>query len=234
MTAIRVLLVDDHPVVREGVRGYLARRPGVEVIAEAADGVDAVRLARGLTPDVVLMDITLPRMDGIEATKQIARAAPQVKVILVTVHEDRDYVSEAMRAGARGYLLKDAPPADLAEAIERVHAGDAFHTSGTSRSLLEEARRPGAAPAGPSLSDREGEILRLLIDGLTNRGIAERLGLSARTVESHRLRLRRKLGARSAAELARKAIDLGLVPSGEPRGRKYTDPYFPSAKDTDR
>lgn len=231
---IRILLVDDHPVVREGVRAYLARRDGLEVVAEAADGLDAVRLARSLAPDVVLMDITLPRLDGIEATKQISRSVPSVKVILVTVHEHRDYVSEAMRAGARGYLLKDAPPAELVEAIEAVQSGDAFHTSGTSRSLLEEARRPSSAPPTPPLSDREEEILKLLIEGLTNRGIAERLGLSARTVESHRLRLRRKLGARSAAELARKAIDLGLVASGEPRGRKYTDPYFPSAKPTDR
>ena len=228
MSMIRVILVDDHPVVRDGIRAYLARRPNLEIVAEAADGVDAVRLARGLTPDVVLMDITLPRLDGIEATKQITRAAPAVKVILVTVHEDRDYVSEAMRAGARGYLLKDAPPAELVEAIEAVQSGDAFHTSGTSRSLLEEARRSGPAAATSLLSDREEEILRLLIEGLTNRGIAERLGLSARTVESHRLRLRRKLGARSAAELARKAIELGLVG----RERKYTDPYFPSAKGT--
>jgi two-component system nitrate/nitrite response regulator NarL len=233
MSPIRVVLIDDHPVVRDGIRAYLARRPNLEIVAEASDGVDAVRLARGLTPDVVLMDITLPRLDGIEATKQISRSTPSVKVILVTVHEDRDYVSEAMRAGASGYLLKDAPPAELVEAIERVHAGEAFHTSGTSSRLLEESRRPDGAPSNPALSDREEEILGLLVEGLTNRGIAERLGLSARTVESHRLRLRRKLGARSAAELARKAIDFGLVPAGKPRGLKYTDPYFPSAKATD-
>ena len=127
---IEVLLVDDHPVVREGLRSFLATCPGVRVVGEAGDGLEAVRLARDLRPDVVLMDVAMPGLDGLEATRQLASAAPSVKVLLLTVSEEPEYLREAARAGACGYLLKDASPLELLKALETVHAGGPFHTAG--------------------------------------------------------------------------------------------------------
>lgn len=213
---IRVLLVDDHPVVRDGLRGYLSRRPGIEVTGEAGDGLEAIALARVRPPDVVLMDLQMPGMNGIEAVGHLRFVAPEARVLILTMQEDREYLRQARRAGAQGYLLKDAAPSEVVRAIEAVHAGDPFYTDGTSRAMLDEAAREPAAP-GPELSGREREVLSLLVAGLTSREIADRLGLGVRTVESHRLRLRRKLGIESVAGLTRYAIDHGLA-TGEDSG----------------
>ncbi|HZE99886.1 MAG TPA: response regulator transcription factor [Planctomycetota bacterium] len=214
---IRVLLVDDHPVVRDGLRSYLEKRSGIDVAGEAGDGLTAVELARRLSPDVVLMDHTMPGMTGIEAVGHLRYAAPRARVVILTMQEDREYVREARRAGACGYLLKDAAPSDLVHAIEAVHAGDPFYTCGASRALLEELTREIQGPRAaedPALSRREKEVLALLAAGLPSREIAAQLRLGVRTVETHRLRLRRKLGIKSTAGLTKYAIERGLASAG--------------------
>ncbi len=213
---IRVLLVDDHPVVRDGLRGYLEKCPGIEVVGEAGGGVEAVEAARHRSPDVILMDLSMPGMNGLEAARQIRDAAPETRVVILTMQEDREYLREARRVGAQGYVLKDAAPSDLVRAIESVHGGEPFFTCGGSDALLEELSREirGAeAPAGPLLSPREAEVLSLLAAGLASREIARRLRLGVRTVETHRLRLRRKLGITTTAGLVRYALDRGLAKS---------------------
>lgn len=205
--SIRVLLVDDHPVVREGLRAYLSGRQNIEVTGEAADGQEAVERARARPPDVVLMDLTMPGMTGIEAVGHLRFVAPSARVLILTMQEDREYVREARRAGAHGFLVKDAAPLQVARAIESVHAGDPFYTDGSSRALLDA--ETAADPEVP-LSLRERQVLSLLAGGLTSREIADRLGLGVRTVESHRLRMRRKLGIDSVAGLTRYALDRGL------------------------
>jgi len=210
---IRVLIADDHPVAREGIRAYLGSRPGIEVVGEASDGMSALEATRTLAPHVLVADITMPGLSGIEVARQLTYRAPGVNVLILSMHEDREYLMEAFRAGARGYLLKDAGPEDLLRAIECVHSGDAFFTSGGSRVLLEEV--PPAfpfqpRPAPPRLSTRERQVLSCLVDGLTSKEIALRFSLSARTVESHRARLKRKLGVSTSTGLVRFAISHGL------------------------
>lgn len=208
---IRVLLVDDHPIVRDGLRGYLDRQHGLRVVGEASNGLDALEKARTLAPDVVLMDHTMPGMSGIEAVRHLRFVAPQAHVLILTMQEDREYVREARRAGARGYLVKDVSPLEVVSALEAVHRGEAFVTAGTSQALMEELQgeiRGAVSPAsGPPLSRREKQVLALLASGSGSREIAARLGVGLRTVETHRLRLRRKLGIRSVAGLTKYAID---------------------------
>ena len=219
MTAVaarrtRVLLVDDHPVVRDGLRGYLDKCPGIEVVGEAGGGVPALDLARSLAPDVVIMDLSMPGIGGLEAARHLRYAAPEARVIILTMQEDREYLHEARRAGARGYLLKDSSPSDLVRAIEAVHGGDPFFTCGGSGALAEELSREiraeGRAPETP-LTAREEEVLSLLAAGHASREIARRLRLGVRTVETHRLRIRRKLGIPSMAGLVKYALDHGLA-----------------------
>jgi two-component system nitrate/nitrite response regulator NarL len=213
---VRVLLVDDHPVVRDGLRGYLEKCPGIEVVGETEGGVQAVEFARRHSPDVVLLDLSMPGMNGIEAARQIRYAVPGARVVILTMQEDREYLREARRVGAHGYVLKDAAPSDLVLAIESVHRGEPFFTCGGSHALLEELSREirgGEASREPALSSREKDVLSLLAAGLASREIARRLRLGVRTVETHRLRLRRKLGISTTAGLVRYALDRGLAKS---------------------
>lgn len=212
---IRLVLVDDHEVLRDGLRLLLDSEPGLEVVGEARDGRSAVELVAGLEPDVVVMDISMAGMNGVEATRQIVAQHPRVRVIALSIYSDRRYVERMFKAGARGYLLKSARRAELVHAVETVHAGQSYLTSDVSDVSLahlrapEPAKRPrtGDSPLGP----REREVLQLLAEGLTSRRIAAALGITEKTVETHRRNIMRKTGLRSIAALTKYAVREGLT-----------------------
>ncbi|MET9297269.1 response regulator transcription factor [Streptomyces sp. NPDC003077] len=214
---IRVLLTDDQPLVRHGLRVLIADHPGLEVAGEAANGEEAVRLADRLAPDVVVMDVRMPGMDGIEATRRITEGsgAPP-KVVILTTFDDDEYVYGALRAGASGFLVKDMDMDQILAAIEVVAAGDALIAPSVTRRLIAEfAARPATAPAAPrpvtGITAREREVLTLVGRGLSNAEIAERLHISAATAKAHVGRLLTKLDARDRVQLVILAYELGLV-----------------------
>jgi len=202
-----VLVVDDQRLVREGVASLLALEPGIEVVGTAADGREAVEHAVTRQPDVVLMDVRMPGTDGVEATATVRRRAPGVRVVMLTTFDDEEYVVQALRAGAAGYLLKDLPAAELAEAVRLAHAGVT--------QLDDAAARHVAAALKPrstgTLTDRETEVLRLIAAGATNREIAGRLFLSEGTVKNHISRILSRLGLRDRTQAALYARDHGVL-----------------------
>ena len=210
---IRVLLADDHPVVREGLRAALAGYVQIDVVGEASDGEEAVRMAEQLAPDVVLMDITMPRMTGLRATSELSSRVPKTKVLVLTMHHSREYVVQVLRSGARGYVLKDASPIELRHAIEIVASGAPFFSPSISQVLVNECLREARGPrrATPRLSLREREVLGHIAEGASSKQIAGLLGISVRTVETHRARIIKKLGIRSVAGLTKFAIAEGFV-----------------------
>ena len=213
MTSLRVLLADDHGLVRSGIAALLVPLEGVEVVGEAADGAEVLDLVATLAPDMVLMDISMPNMNGLVATRRLARDFPGVRVLILSVHADEEFVREALRAGARGYLLKDASPAELHLALQAVSAGDLYLSSRVSRTvigdLFEQPRRGGVGAT--HLTPRQREVLQLIGEGHGTRAVASRLGLSPKTVETHRAHLMKRLGVADVAGLVRHAIRLGLV-----------------------
>lgn len=219
---IRVIVVDDQAMVREGFSALLAAQQGIEVVADAANGHEAVRLVTRLTPDVVLMDIRMPVMDGIEATRQISAMTyePRPKVLVLTTFDLDDYVYEALRAGASGFLLKDAKGAELVQAVRVVADGDGLLAPSVTRRLIAEfARRPAASTSRPAvlseLTPRETEVLQLIAGGLSNGEIAADLVLSEQTVKTHVGRILAKLGLRDRAQAVVLAYESGLVrPAG--------------------
>ncbi|KNE82320.1 MULTISPECIES: response regulator [Streptomyces] len=221
----RVLLTDDQPLVRHGLRVLIADRPGLEVTGEAANGEEAVRLAERLAPDVVVMDIRMPGMDGIEATRRItASSGTPPKVLILTTFDDDAYVYGALRAGASGFLVKDMDMDQLLAAIEVVAAGDALIAPGVTRRLIAEfAARPGTSPPSPrpvaGITVREREVLILVGRGLSNGEIATRLHISAATAKAHVSRLLTKLDARDRVQLVILAYELGLVTPTWGQGR---------------
>ncbi len=207
---IRVLLVDDHAVVREGYRRLLDRESGIEVVGEAADAAEACARTMALTPDIVVMDIGLPGVSGIEAMRRMLAHQPELRVLMFSMHDDAIFSSRAFEAGALGYLSKSSAPEALVEAIYAVSRGERYSSADVAGNL---ARRPSSsAPAGlQTLTAREFEVLRLLVRGETLDRIAEKLGLSEKTVANHQSAVREKLGARNSLQLARLAARLGLT-----------------------
>jgi DNA-binding NarL/FixJ family response regulator len=218
---ISVLIADDQDLVREGLRMLLDAEPGITVATEAATGSQAIAAARKHDPDVVLMDVRMPDMDGIEATAHLVRDGSRAKILMLTTFDHDDYVYRAMRAGASGFLLKDANRSQLINAIRTVSAGDALLAPSITRRLVEELcqRPPGnaAAEAAGRLSQREVEVARLIATGLSNAEIARQLYLSDATVKSHVARILAKLGLRDRIQVVILAYETGMVRLGEPR-----------------
>ena len=207
---IRILLADDHAVVRQGFRLLLDEQPDMEVVGEAGNGREAVQCAAELKPDVVVMDVAMPELNGIEATRRINEEAPHSRVLALSMHKDAVYVREMLRAGARGYLLKDAIDRDLITAIRNVAEGDGYISPAVSDAVLSDYRRHVSDPID-LLSSREREILQMLAEGKTNKEVAAMLHLSVHTVDAHRGRIMEKLNLHSIGELVRFAVRNGLI-----------------------
>lgn len=210
MSKIRILLADDHSVVRQGFRLILDAQKSMEVIGEASTGREAVEKVDELQPDVVVMDVAMPELNGIEATRRIMQANPRTRILALSMHKDAVYVREILRAGARGYLLKDAIDSDLVKAVEHVASGDGYVSPAVADSVLDDYRRHVTDPVD-LLSSREREILQLIAEGKTNKDVAGLLNLSVHTVDAHRGRIMEKLNLHSAGELVRFAMRKGLI-----------------------
>jgi DNA-binding NarL/FixJ family response regulator len=216
---IRVMLVDDQAMVRTGFRMILEAEPGIAVVGEAADGREAVEKVAAARPDIILMDVRMPNMDGIEACRRICSAPDTGRVMMLTTFDLDDHVHAALRAGASGFLLKDAPPEQLIEAIKVIAAGDALLAPSVTQALIDEiARRPvgqpDAFPGIELLTDRESEVIKLMAKGLSNAEIAETLFLGEATVKTHVGRILAKLGARDRVQAVVAAYESGLVTPG--------------------
>ncbi len=210
--SIRILIVDDHGVLRAGLRALLSAEPDLEVVDEAATGHEALRLADELRPEVVLLDISIPDISGIEVTRQLKEILPETRVLILTVHEDESLLQESIRAGAMGYIIKRAVESELIDAIRAVWRGDLYVHPAMTRALFKDISPPSPSndPPVESLTPREVEVLCLIAQGYSNRQIAEALSISIRTVESHRANLMGKLNLRSRVELVRYAKEHGL------------------------
>jgi DNA-binding NarL/FixJ family response regulator len=210
MKRIRILLADDHVMVRQGFRMILAAQPDMEIVGEAGNGREAVELAEQLHPDVAVMDVAMPDMNGIEATRRLAVSAPRTRVLALSMYKDSVYVREILRAGARGYLLKDAIDRDLLSAVRAVATGEGYLSPAVSDAVLTDYRRHVTDPLD-LLSAREREVLQMIAEGKTNKEIATALKLSVYTVDAHRGRIMEKLNLHSVGELVRFALRAGLI-----------------------
>jgi len=207
---IRILLADDHKLVRQGFRLILLSQPDMEVVGETSNGREAVELAKSLSPDLVVMDVTMPELNGIEATRRIRESSPRVRVLALSVHRDAVYVREIIRAGAEGYLLKESADTDLLAAVRSVAEGNSYLSPEVSSAILTDYRKHATNPID-LLTSREREILQLVAEGKTNKEIATTLRLSVYTVDGHRTRIMDKLNLHSVGELVRFAVRNGLI-----------------------
>jgi DNA-binding NarL/FixJ family response regulator len=212
---IRILLADDHRITRQGLRALLDKEDDIEVVEEADNGRAAVDLAESLEPDVVVMDISMPDLNGIEATRQIVSRTENVRVLILSMHSDRQHVAQTLGAGASGYVLKDSAFAELAEAIRRVHQGSGYLSPGVTGDLItdyaERMNRSDQPSSASLLTPKEREVLQLVAEGHTTKEIAARLHVSPKTVETHRQHIMEKLGLRAVADLTKYAIREGLT-----------------------
>ncbi len=215
MKKLRILLADDHIVMRTGLRALLERQPNLEVVGECENGRETVELAASLRPDVVVMDVGMPVLNGIEATNMIVSRHPTTAVVILSMHVDESYVMRALKAGARGYLLKDSAAADLISAIQAVSQGKSFFSPKVSRILAEDyvrvLKQKGAVDSYDLLTDREREILQLLAEGKANKEVATSLNISPYTVETHRSHILQKLNLHNPAELVLYAVRKGII-----------------------
>ncbi|MBB5515832.1 two-component system NarL family response regulator [Rubricella aquisinus] len=209
MTPIRVILADDHPLVTEGVRAYLETFDQIDVVATVTNGPDALAAIERLKPDVTLMDLNMPGMNGLTATERALETSPQARIVILSMHDNPEYITTALRHGARGYLLKDIPTDEIVEAIEKVHAGEVYLCTGTEKMITgssddgEDGREP--------LTSREQMVLLRLAKGDSNKQVAGELNISVRTVETHRKNIKRKLGIATTAGLTRYVLESGLL-----------------------
>lgn len=210
---IRILLVDDHKIVCDGLRLVLEQQPGMEVVGVAHDGRRGVRLAHELRPDVVILDVAMPDLNGLEAARQLLAQQPQLRIVALSMHSDRRYVAGMLEAGAQGYLLKDCAAEELADAIRTVVGGRVYLSPSVSGQVVEALRQRNLDQAGPAakLTPREREVLQLLAEGHATRRVAQRLHLSVKTVETHRRQLMEKLDLHSVADLTRYALREGIT-----------------------
>ena len=210
MKRIRILLADDHAIVRQGFKMILAEQPDMEIVGEAGNGREALALAESLKPDIVVMDVAMPELNGIEATRRMGESVPHTRVVALSMHKDSVYVREILRAGARGYLLKDSVAGDLVSAVRSVAQGEGYISPQVSNAVLDDYRRHVTNPID-TLTSREREVLQMLAEGKTNKEIAVILNLSVYTVDAHRGRIMEKLNLHSINELVRFAVRNGLI-----------------------
>jgi two-component system response regulator NreC len=213
---IRVILADDHTLLRKGLGALLATQGDIEVIAEAGDGAEAVRACERLKPDVIVMDLSMPVMDGLQATRQIHELGLETKVLVLTMHNEEEYLLQVLQAGGAGYVLKQSADTELVHAIRAVHRGEAFLYPSGVRMLLQSYLQGGAKPESqaeprPALSEREQEVLRLTAEGFSNQEIGKQLYISPKTVDTYRQRIMEKLGLQHRSELVRYALNRGLL-----------------------
>lgn len=209
----RILIADDHAIVRAGLRALLAEETAFDLIGEAAGGVEAIELVEKTNPEVLILDLSMPDLDGISVTRKIKPQFPALKILILTLHEDEALLKEAIKAGAAGYILKRAAEAELISAIRTILRGDLYVDPSMVRVLLDESRSPqiNQKDLAESLTQRETEVLRLIVEGYTNRQIGQELNISIRTVEGHRANISDKLGLHSRVELVRYARQHGLI-----------------------
>lgn len=213
---IKILICDDHAIFREGLKNVLAADPRLEVVGEAPDGLSAIKQAGKLEPDLIIMDIAMPEMGGVEATREIIKAQPHTRIIILSMHSRKAFIMEALKAGARGYVLKDSAGEKILHSVQAVLNGDSYLDSPVAAHIVDEfVKMPDVQTGGEELpqllSERERQVLRLIVDGNTNKEIAEKLFISPKTVENHRARIMAKLGRHDVIGLIKYAFSSGLI-----------------------